>query len=90
MIYVTDPRGNRHNFSSATRVSRPPFHRGNSMKTDLSYFRRRASEERTAALQARDPRVLRVHLEFAERYESRVRGMAVHLAHRLPQFARTS
>jgi hypothetical protein len=45
---------------------------------DLSYFLRRASEERTAALYARDPRVRRVHLEMAERYEERVRGMTAH------------
>ena len=43
--------------------------------TDLSYFRRRASEERTAALNSRDPRVRRVHVEMAERYEGRVREM---------------
>jgi hypothetical protein len=48
------------------------------MTTDLSYYRRRASQERTAALQARDPRVRRVHLEMAERYEERVRGMTAH------------
>ena len=46
--------------------------------SDLSYYRRRASEERTAALNARDPRVRRVHVELAERYEERVRGMAAH------------
>jgi hypothetical protein len=46
--------------------------------SDLSYFRRRASEERTAALYARDPRVRRVHVEMAEAYEQRVRGMAAH------------
>jgi hypothetical protein len=44
----------------------------------LSYYRRRASEERTAALNARDPRVRRVHIDLAERYEDRVRGMAIH------------
>lgn len=45
---------------------------------DLSYYRRRASEERTAALNSRDPRVRRAHTEMAERYEERVRGMAAH------------
>jgi hypothetical protein len=45
---------------------------------DLSYFLRRASDERTAALHAKDPRVRRVHLEMAERYEERVRGMTAH------------
>ena len=48
------------------------------MTNDLSYFRRRASEERTAAINARDPRVCKVHREMAERYEERVRGMAAH------------
>ncbi|HET7606302.1 MAG TPA: hypothetical protein VFK28_09565 [Sphingomicrobium sp.] len=48
------------------------------MTTDLSYFRRRASEERTAALNSRDPRVRRVHVEMAERYEGRVREMTAH------------
>jgi hypothetical protein len=45
---------------------------------DLSYFLRRASEERTAAIYSRDPRVREVHVEMAERYEERVRGMAAH------------
>jgi hypothetical protein len=46
--------------------------------SDLSYYRRRASEERTAALNSRDPRVRRVHVELAEHYEDRVRDMAAH------------
>jgi hypothetical protein len=46
--------------------------------SDLSYYRRRASEERTAALNTRDVRVRQVHTEMAERYEERVRGMAAH------------
>ena len=45
---------------------------------DLSYFRKRASEERTAALNARDVRVRKAHSEMAERYEERVRGTAAH------------
>ena len=48
------------------------------MTSDLSYYRRRASEERTAALNSRDPRVRRVHAEMADHYEERVRGMASH------------
>ena len=48
------------------------------MTTDLSYYCQRACEERTAALNARDPRVRRVHADMAERYEDRVRGMAAH------------
>ena len=42
------------------------------MTNDLSYYRRRASEERTAALNSRDLRVRRAHVEMAERYEERV------------------
>ena len=42
---------------------------------DLSYFRKRASEERTAALQVRDPKARQAHVELAERYEVRVREM---------------
>lgn len=41
---------------------------------DASYDLRRASEERTAALQARDVKVRRVHIELAERYEERIRN----------------
>jgi hypothetical protein len=43
------------------------------MANDLSYFLKRASDERTSALHARDPRVRKAHLEMAERYEERVR-----------------
>lgn len=67
------------NFPLATRVGRAAAVSGaGTVTNDLSYFRRRASEERTAALNARDPRVLRVHVEMAERYEERVREMAAH------------
>jgi hypothetical protein len=48
------------------------------MTSDLSYYRRRASEERTAALNSRDPRARRAHIEMAQRYEQRVREMAAH------------
>lgn len=48
------------------------------MINDVSYFLKRASEERTAAIHARDPRVRRVHTEMAERYEERVREMSAH------------
>ena len=46
------------------------------MEADLVYFRRRASEERTAALQVRDGRARQAHVELAERYEDLVRGIA--------------
>ena len=48
------------------------------MQTDLSYFLKRASEERTAALHVRDPNVRQTHVELAERYEKRVRDLAAH------------
>ena len=48
------------------------------MANDYSYFLKRASDERTAALYARDPRVREVHLAMAERYEERIREMTAH------------
>jgi hypothetical protein len=45
------------------------------MESDVSYFRRRASEERSAALRARDPQAQQIHLDMAERYEDLVRGI---------------
>ncbi len=44
---------------------------------DLEYFRWRAAKERTAALQSRDLRVRRAHLEMAERYAGRIRAAAL-------------
>ena len=41
------------------------------MMNDYSYFLKRASDERTAAIHARDPRARKAHLEMAERYEER-------------------
>jgi len=67
------------NLALATRVGRVVLVSGaDTLTSDLSYYRRRASEERTAALNARHPHVRRVHIELAERYEERVRGMAAH------------
>jgi hypothetical protein len=43
------------------------------METDLEYFRRRAREEREAALGGKTPAVRLRHLEFANAYEVRVR-----------------
>lgn len=48
------------------------------MTNDMSYFLKRASEERTAAIHARDPRARRAHADMAERYEERVRAMTAH------------
>jgi hypothetical protein len=46
------------------------------MESDLIYFRRRASEERTAALQVPNRNARDAHLRMAERYEELVRGIA--------------
>ena len=48
------------------------------MENDTAYLRRRASEERTAALQAKNPNARRAHQQMAERYEDLVRGIAAH------------
>ncbi len=45
------------------------------MELEIIYFRRRASEERTAALQARNAPARRAHVALAEEYEGRVREM---------------
>ena len=46
------------------------------MESDLAFARRRALEERLAALQAVHPNVRRVHEDFAARYEKLIRGMS--------------
>lgn len=46
------------------------------MGSDLSYFLQRASEERTAAIQARDIRARQSHTQLAEGYEDIVRRLA--------------
>ena len=67
------------NFRLAIRTGRVALVSGaGTVVNDLSYFRRRASEERTAALNSRDVRVRRVHITMAEAYEERVRGMTAH------------
>ena len=45
------------------------------MENEVSYFRRRASEERSAALRARDSQAHQIHLDMAERYEDLLRGI---------------
>ena len=42
---------------------------------DHIYFGRRASEERTAAMQARHADARKAHLDLAERYEDLVRAI---------------
>ncbi len=43
------------------------------MELEIIYLRRRASEERTAALHARSAEARRAHVAMAEEYEGRVR-----------------
>jgi len=47
-------------------------------ESHVAYFRLRASEERTAALQARDPSARDAHRERAERYEDLVHAITAH------------
>jgi hypothetical protein len=42
------------------------------LEADLVYYRRRSAQETAAAAAARDPKVRRVHLELARRYDERV------------------
>ena len=46
------------------------------MESDISYFRRRATEERRAALDSPHSQVRQAHLEMAERYEELVQAIA--------------
>jgi hypothetical protein len=48
---------------------------GCTLEGDLIYFGRRASEERTAAMQARHAEARKAHLDMAERYEDLVRAI---------------
>lgn len=45
------------------------------MEQDLEYYRRRSAEEARAAAAATDPRVRKVHQDFAKRYEERASGL---------------
>lgn len=48
------------------------------MTSDVAYYERRVCEERNAAVAAVSPEVRDRHLEFAEAYEERLRGMAAY------------
>lgn len=48
------------------------------MEGDVSYFIRRAHEERTAAMRAANPNVRRSHLEMATRYDELVKAIESH------------
>ena len=55
-----------------------------SMQSDCEYFRRRAAEEREAAMKAPDPSARRSHRELADRYEELVQVNAGRLTARMP------
>ena len=46
------------------------------MESDASYFRRRATEEKAAALEAPHPQARHIHLKMAERYEDLASAIA--------------
>lgn len=46
------------------------------MGNDLSYFQRRASQERAAALRAAHPHARQAHLAMAQEYEDLIRRLA--------------
>jgi hypothetical protein len=46
------------------------------MEGNLTYFRRRASQERTATLKAGHPHARQAHLDMANRYEDLIRAIA--------------
>lgn len=48
------------------------------MESDVSYFKRRADEERAAASRARDTQARLIHLELAARYEDRLPDVVKH------------
>lgn len=50
--------------------------RGASMENDLTYFQRRASQERVAALHAAHPRARQAHLDMAREYDHLIRRLA--------------
>ena len=64
------PRG-----ASFAALARGSASRAKNSRTDLDldYFRMRAAREQTAARNAQDVRVRRVHLDMAERYQALVR-----------------
>jgi hypothetical protein len=46
------------------------------METDFVYYQRRSAEEGAAAAAARNPKVRRVHLELARRYDEKASALA--------------
>ena len=48
------------------------------MDKDTSYFRRRAGEERIAAMKAANASARQAHLEMADRYDERAKAIISH------------
>ena len=48
------------------------------MKGDADYFRRRAAEEREAAMRAPHPMARSAHIELAERYDELATAITTH------------
>ena len=46
------------------------------MLEDIQYFRRRAAEQRQAALQAADPGIAAVHEQLAQQFEAQIALLA--------------
>ena len=54
------------------------MHIGAGMEADFTYFRRRAQEEREAAIKAPHPAARHAHIEMAERYDEFANAIAAH------------
>lgn len=52
---------------------------------DRAYFKKRADEAGDLAERAEDSAVRRVHLDMAEEYDRRARGLEPRVVHRPPQ-----
>jgi hypothetical protein len=48
------------------------------MEGDATYFSRRASEERLAAMKAADPRARQAHLQLAQSYDDRASAIVAY------------
>jgi hypothetical protein len=59
------------------------------MESDATYFGRRASEERGAAMRAPHPTARRVHLDMADRYDELSGAIAARDVQLMPNMAGT-
>ena len=58
------------------------------MEGDVSYFSRRAHEERSAAMQSANPNARRSHLDMARRYDELVKAIESHELNLMVQVSR--